>query len=125
MLKYLNGKIIQSAIPNENTLVIKLVGDNVDQGKPLSTNFQTILSEYNKYITAICFIGGEDDQQELTELFKLIHQNGLKTCLSTYMTEMSQLNLNLIKELDYLQLGKGMLKKDYSPFGDVEDWINI
>ena len=53
------------------------------------------------------------------------HKNGLKTCLSTYMTEMSQLNLNLIKELDYLQLGKGMLKKDYSPFGDVEDWINI
>ena len=123
MLKYVNGKILKQAIPNETTLVIKLAKKETDQSHPMNEAFPVIMKEYAKYITAICLIGGEDEQYELTELFKQIRKAGLKTCLSTYLTEQSQLNLNLLNELDYLQLGTKMYKKDYCPLLDVEDWI--
>ena len=77
---------------------------------------------------------------QLIQAFKQAHKAGLKTCLYTGLEDMSQLNLNLVRELDYVKLGKfdkscgplnnpktnqRMMKKDYSPFGDIEDWIDI
>ena len=125
MLKYLNGKIVKDAIPNETVLLIKLDRNNTDQAKPLSTDFQEIIKEYKKYISAICFIGGEEDHIELAELAKETKKNGLKVCLSTFLQEESQINLKLLNELDYLQLKTKMFKKDYSPFGDAEVWIDV
>lgn len=125
MLKYVNGKILTSAIPNETTLVIKIAMNDIENAKPLSEMFLLILKEYGRHITTVAFIGGEEEQYELVELCKQVHKAGLKTCLSTYITDKSQLNLNLLNELDYLQLSKNTYKKDYSPFGDIEDWIDV
>lgn len=123
MLKYLNGKITKEAIINEITLLIKISRN--DEGQPLSNVFDNVMKEYGKFATVVCFIGGEEDQLELTELMKKVKKSGLKTGLSTYLTEESQLNLNLLNELDYLQLMKKLYKKDYSPFGDADVWIEI
>lgn len=123
MLKYINGKITKEAIENETTLLIKISRN--DLGQPLSSMFDEIMKEYSKFVTTVCFIGGEDDQIELTELLKKVKKNGLKTGLSTYLTEESQINMNLLNELDFLQLKTRLLKKDYSPFGDAEVWIEF
>ena len=125
MLKYLNGKILNSAIPNETTLVIKTAGENIEQGKPLTSAFETILKEYAKHVTTICFIGGENETAELLSLLKEIRKRNLKTGLSTHINDMSKINNKLLDELTYLQLDKKMFIKDFCPFTDEEDWFEI
>ena len=125
MLKYLNGKILNSAIPNETTLVIKTAGENIEQGKPLTSAFETILKEYAKHVTTICFIGGENETVELLSLLKEIRKRNLKTGLSTHINDMSKINNKLLDELTYLQLDKKMFIKDFCPFTDEEDWFEI
>lgn len=111
-----------------------------DEGQPLLQNLPVILKEYKPYISCLCLMGGDQDQIELTQICREAHKVGLKTCLYTGYDEMSQLNPRLLDELDYIKLGKfdktkgplnatttnqRMYKKDYSPFGDMEDWIDI
>lgn len=153
MLKYLNGTIVMQEVPDEISLAIVIAGCrhkcpdchskytwNEDQGQPLLQHLPIILKEYAKHVSCLCLMGGDQDQIELTEVFKLAHKAGLKTCLYTGLDDMSKLSVNLLKELDYVKLGKfdksygplnnpntnqRMMKKDYSPFGDIEDWIDI
>lgn len=111
-----------------------------DKGQPLSEHLPIILDQYKKYISCVCLMGGDQDQLELTEICKTIHKYGLKTCLYTGYDEMSQINLRLLDELDYIKLGhfdkaKGplnspatnqkMFAKEYSPFDDTIDWYDI
>lgn len=123
MLKYLNGKITEYAIPNEQVLLIKISRN--DDGQLLSPVMEEILNQYRKHISVICFIGGEDDQIEMTEILKMCRKRGLKTGLSTWMKDENKLIQPLKNELDYLQLGTKIYKKDYSPFGDAEIWIDV
>jgi len=115
MLKYLNG-VINKSIPDEKTLTIALSSD--ETGQPLDINL--IIEQYKKFITCICFIGG-NDQISLTSCCKTIHKNGLKT---GFFSE-SQVNKQLEEELDYLKTGKTVMKKDVCPFGDIIDWVEI
>lgn len=152
MLKYLNGTIVMQEVPDEISLAIMIAGcihkcpgchskySWEDRGQPLLENLPIILKQYAKYISCLCLMGGDQDQLELTEICKLAHEVKLKTCLYTGYDEMSQINKNLLAELDYIKLGhydkeKGplnvpttnqrMYMKDYSPFGDIEDWVDI
>ena len=152
MLKYLNGTIVMQEVPDEISLAIVIAGCThkcpdchskyswKDEGQPLLEHLPIILKQYGEYISCLCLMGGDQDQYELTEICKAAHKHGLKTCLYTGCDEMSQLNLRLLDELDYVKLGKydklkgplnspttnqRMYKKEYSPFGDMEDWIDI
>ena len=152
MLKYLNGAILKNKVPDETSLVIILSGCMhkcpecdikyawTEEGKPLLKDIPLILETYKKYISCLCLVGGDHEQAELTEVFRLAHSLKLKTCLYSGYEEMSPLSQNLLKELNYLKLGrldkaKGSLSsvgtnlrmymKDYSPFGDAEDWVDI
>lgn len=137
MIKYLNGYLSSIPVPEEQTLVINV---NTDQGQPLLQHLPIILKEYSKYVSCFCLMGGDQDQFELKEAFKQAHKAGLKTCLYTGLEEISQININLLKELDYIKLGRfvksvgplnnpntnqKMFMKDYSPFSDTEEWIDI
>lgn len=122
MLKYLNGLINKGIIPKERTLSITVSPD--DNGQDLTGNIKIIIDTYRHYVDCLCFIGGEHNQHELAECCKIVHKNGLKTAFYTSLYETSQINKTLTAELDYVKLGSGVvLKKDYCPFGDVEDWI--
>ena len=152
MLKYLNGTIVMQEVPDEISLAIVISGcihkcpdchskySWADEGQPLLQNLPIILKQYGKYISCLCLMGGDQDQKELREVCDIAHKAGLKTCLYSGYDEMSQINLRLLDMLDYIKLGhfdktKGplnkpttnqkMYKKDYSPFGDMEDWIDI
>lgn len=152
MLKYLNGTIVMQEVPDEVSLAIVISGcihkcpdchskySWEDKGQPLLEHLPIILQQYKKYITCLCLMGGDQDQFELLSVVKQAHDAGLKTCLYSGYDEMSQINRNLLDELDYLKLGKfdkekgplnsattnqKMFKKEYSPFGDEEVWIDI
>lgn len=152
MLKYLSGTIVMQEVPDEISLAIVISGcihkcpdchskyTWEDRGQPLLQNLQTILETYGKHISCLCLMGGDQDQEELTEIFKTAHKAKLKTCLYTGYDEMSQISRKLLDQLDYIKTGrfdkaKGplnspttnqrMYMKEYSPFGDAEVWSDI
>ena len=121
MLKYLNG-IIGKEIPNETTLSILL---SEEEGTPILLYIDDIINTYHRYISCIRFIGGENDQQELAELCKVVHKGNLKTCFVSNLTEPSQITKKLTDELDYFESNKKIFTKDYCPFGDIYDWTEV
>ena len=122
MLKYLNG-LINNMIPGEKTLSIT-ISDN-ENGQPLLQNVNIMADLYRKHVSCVYFIGGEQDQLELAECCKIVHSYKLKTAFRSE-TEPSKLNKSLTAELDYIKMKQGgVLKKDYCPFGDIEDWIDV
>lgn len=122
MLKYLNGVILRQIIPDEVSLTIT-TSDNEGQG--LLQNLPIIIKEYGKHISCLCLISESKENYELSEIFKQAHKAGLKTCLHTKLDDISKINMNLLSNLDYVKLSDNLLMKDYSPFGDIEDWIDV
>ena len=124
MLKYLNGLIGNMSIADEKVLAITISND--ESGQDLYSNVDMIADLYRRYVTCVCFIGGEEEQHELAKCCKMIHKYGLKTAFVSSMTEPSQLNKTLTSELDYIKFKPNhLMKKDYCPFGDIEDWIDV
>lgn len=132
MIHYLNGIILRNELPEETVLIIAL-SDN--EGGLLKQNLPEIMKDLGKQITCICFAGETSETHELLQILKAVHKAGLKTCMYTKYTEMSQINLTLLDDLDYVGFGysktyfgmhvKNRTKKDYSPFGDTDVWIDI
>lgn len=120
MIYYLNGLITKEY--NEDVLTITI---SEEKGTPLLSNVPVIIKEYGKYITCICLSGDVMDTHGLIQMFKMFHKAGLKTCFQSDYNDISKINLNILKECDYLILQEKTLKKDYSPFGDMEDWIDV
>ena len=124
MLRYLNGLIGNYSIAEEKVLSITL--SDGESGQALLPHIEIIADTYRKIVTCVCFIGGEQDQVELAQACKTIHKHGLKTALVSSMTEPSQINKTLTSELDYIKFKPNrLMKKDYCPFGDIEDWIDV
>lgn len=140
-MKYVRG-YVSSIIPNSKTLIIELCGckhacqncgnrfRQVEEGQPLDERLDMIIGMFEKTVDVVCFVGGENDMQTLQSMFTFIHKKGLKTALSTAYPETSMVNRRLTEVLDYILIGRcdtkqKILKKDYSPFGDIEDWIEI
>ena len=124
MIKYINGHFTENVFPEERALMITLVNNN---GLDLEANLDTVFGSYKKYMTCIGFVVDEEiDQHDLINSCKRIHAAGLKTAFDTSLNEMSKINKLLLGELDYVRLNhKQAYIKDYSPFGDFEEWLEI
>lgn len=102
-----------------------------EDGQPLTIKeLNTAIDMFKRTIDLICFVGGEHEQVEIKELCKYTHKYGLKTCLSINFDDPSLLNKALVDELDYIMIGRcdserKLFKKDYCPFADVNDWIEV
>lgn len=145
MLKYFSGRITDLIVPDEHSLEVVISGcihkcpdchskySWPDEGRPLLEHLPIMLKEYAKYVSCVCFMGGDHDQQELMEACNQVHKAGLKTCLYTGYEEMSQINLRLLDELDYIKLGRfdktrGPLKNpntNQRMYRKVKDWEDI
>lgn len=140
-MKYVRG-YVSSIIPNCKTLSVELCGckhacpncknraRQAEDGQPLNERLDTIMSVFEKVVDVVCFVGGEDDSQDLQSVCEYVHKKGLKTALSTAYSETSMINRQLMNVLDYILIGRcdskqKIMMKDYSPFGDIEDWIEI
>ena len=124
MLRYLTGIINEGIIPSVKTLSVVVSPD--ERGEPLLERIDLIVETYKNHIDCICFIGGENEQQELTMCCKTAHKHKLLTALWTKLDDPSQINLKLTNELDYIKIKDGSIKqKDYCPFGDITEWIDL
>ena len=142
MLKYVRG-YFKKIIPMQNSLVIELNRcthncnecKNKDRkeeyGQPLTKEtLKMALESFKRYIESVCFVGGEENFTELKELCKFIHKEKLDAALFTPFQSPSQINKNLIDELDYIIIGRcdkqgTVYKKDYCPFTETCDWIEM
>lgn len=65
-------------------------------------NFQQYLVRYQGLVSCVLFFGGEWNTPALQEKLSLAKKQGLKTCLYTGKTKVSQ---HLLAQLDYLKTG--------------------
>ena len=122
MIYYTNGIISYNLIPNETTLVIS-VSDNT--GTPLQNNLHEIIKQYGKLVSCICLSDKTDNKKELVQILKTIKSMKLKVCVDSRCDDVSKLSQNIANELNYIILNNKIMIKDYSPFGDIEDWVEI
>lgn len=52
-------------------------------GEPLLKNLPSVINKYWSMITCVCFMGGDQNKDELLKACKIVHQYNLKTCLYT------------------------------------------
>lgn len=118
MLKYLNYDITFQEVPNEISLVINISGCpykckgchskilQEDIGKSLLSEIENILKNYKENITCICFMGGDQNPEELNALLAIAKSHSLKTCLYTGTDSIETLSEQIsFSNLDYLKIG--------------------
>lgn len=113
-LKYQGYSILLQEVPGELTLAFSISGCPYKcrgchsqylweyEGHYLEDDFDDVLEKYKNNITCVCFMGGDQNEEELIGYCNKIHELGLKVCLYTGATSISN---DLCEHLDYLKVG--------------------
>ena len=126
-------------VPNHLSLCISVKGCPLNckgcswTGFENALNFSTddlkhLLDRYGKYLSCVCFLGGEWET-DLPEFLKVVKAYNLKTCLYTGLLEVDE---KIRSQLDYLKTGPyieslgGLQKKTTNQiFIDVKTGENL
>ena len=117
-LKYLGYDIVFQEIPDEVTLAINISGCphkcegchseylwNYD-GAFISEDIDVLLDKYGRFITCVCFMGGDQNQNELLYLVNIVKRRGIRTALYSGCDCFEDIKKDLLCGLDYLKLGR-------------------
>ena len=117
-LKYLTTDVVFQEVPNEISLAIDITNCpyfcrgchspilGQDVGELLLDDIDKLIEPYRKEITCVCFMGGDQNINELIELCKIVKENyKLKTCVYSGNDNISHFK-DCIKYLDYLKIGR-------------------
>lgn len=121
MLSYHGYDIVFQEVPNETSLAIEVGGCPFrcagchsphmwEAGAFL--DFWGLIQRYRKYITCVCFMGGDQDPEGLKGIMrKIISETSLKICLYTGNDNVEYLEkCGIMDYLDYVKIGP--YKKD-------------
>ncbi|MCD7996539.1 MAG: 4Fe-4S cluster-binding domain-containing protein [Clostridiales bacterium] len=115
-LKYNGYSIVFQEVPDEITLAINISGCPHKcegchssylweyNGRLLKYDLGSIIYKYIDYISCVCFMGGDQNQEELLGALKMVKYHKIKTCLYTGVDNITQISI-LIPELDYVKIG--------------------
>lgn len=116
-LKYTHYDVVFQEVPNEVSLAINISGCPYKcegchskylweyVGNILSDDFDSILDRYKDSITCVCFMGGDQNAEELEDLLSHTHSKyNLKTCLYSGTKDIKNVS-NLIPFLDFVKIG--------------------
>lgn len=123
-LKYLGYAIAMQEVPDEISLIINISGCPHHcegchsqylweyRGNYISDDLETLIDKYEDYITCVCFMGGDQNPQELNKLINYIHTRKLKVCLYTGCDTIpaNVYNLNYLKVGRYIKALGGLDK---------------
>ena len=116
-LKYLGYAIVFQEVPNETTLTINISGCPYKckgchskylweyKGNYISDDMDNLLNKYDGLITCVCFMGGDQNIDELTHLMAHIRDKNLKICIYTGCEEKSVIE-HLMTLCDYIKYGR-------------------
>lgn len=117
-LKYLGYSIVFQEVPNEVTLAINISGCPYKcegchseylweyEGDYISDDLYNLINKYNKLITCVCFMGGDQNPIDLIYCLNIVKQFGLKTCLYSGKDSLSSLTSAGISDCcDYIKVG--------------------
>lgn len=116
-LKYLGYSIVFQEVPDEVTLAInvsgcphKCVGCHSKylweyDGDYVSDDLNSLIEKYKSLITCVCFMGGDQNQDELFDLLTCVKQHKLKTALYTGLDSMAYIHNKVLANLDYCKIG--------------------
>lgn len=111
-LKYLGSAIVFQEVPNEISLAINISGCPYKckgchssylweyKGRYVSDDIEDLINCHDG-ITCVCFMGGDQNEQELNTLIDFVHSKGLKVCLYTGRDDIP----SNIRNLDYIKIG--------------------
>ena len=115
-LKYLGYAIVFQEVYNETTLAFSISGCPYHcngchsqylweyEGDNLIENMEQIINKYGGYITCVCFMGGDQNMDELIEALRICKNIGLKTCVYSGSSDMLKFK-DALPYLDWLKLG--------------------
>jgi anaerobic ribonucleoside-triphosphate reductase activating protein len=116
-LKYLGYGIALQEVPNEISLVINISGCLHHcngchsqylwhyEGELIKNDIDDLILKYEDMITCVCFMGGEQNIDELLIYLKYIKSIGLKTCLYSGCDSIKDIQ-SLMPYLDWVKIGK-------------------
>lgn len=122
-MKYVNGVFKYDIFPDESILCLTI---SADKGQQLETVVETIIKTYKGTLTTVLFKNTSINQTDLVPICKEMHESKIKTAVHIDVDDVSAINKRLFDLLDYVLLSNGkILKKDYCPFADGYDWVEI
>lgn len=116
-LKYLGYSIVFQEVPNEVTLAINISGcphrcEGCHSkylweyiGNYISDDLESLIKKYDGLITCVCFMGGDQNPDELADMLNTIHQKRLKTALYTGKDSIQHIAFRVLGSLDYCKIG--------------------
>lgn len=117
-LKYLGYSVVFQEVPNEVSLAINISGCPHRcegchseylweyKGRCISDDISSLLQTYSGLITCVCFMGGEQNPEDLIRCFTAVKHRGLKTCLYSGCENIDIFFKNgIAKYCDYIKIG--------------------
>ena len=116
-LKYLGYSIVFQEVPGEVTLTLNISGCPHKcegchskylweyDGHYVSDDLKALIEKYKGLITCVCFMGGDQNQNELSNLLIYVKQCKLKTALYTGCDSINSLSATVLDHLDYCKTG--------------------
>jgi anaerobic ribonucleoside-triphosphate reductase activating protein len=116
-LKYLGYTVVFQEVPDEISLAINISGCPYKcrgchsqylweyEGNFVSEDLDILLDKYKGYITCVCFMGGDQNIEELRTLLERVKNAGLTTCLYTGCEKLYDLK-QILDVCDYVKCGK-------------------
>lgn len=117
-LKYNGYSIVMQEVPNEVSLAINISGCPHKcegchskylweyDGEYLIDDIEKLLNQYSGLITCVCFMGGDQNQDDLLYCINMANTKGLKTCLYSGVDDINMINKEIIEVLDYIKIGR-------------------
>lgn len=117
-LKYAGYSIVMQEVPNEVSLAINISGCPYkcegchsrylweDVGHYLTDDLDKLINRYDELITCVCFMGGDQNEEELFECLKKVKNKKLKTCLYTGNDSINSISRQIMDSLDYIKVGR-------------------
>lgn len=117
-LKYDGYSIVMQEVPNEVSLAInindcpyKCKGCHSKylweyEGSYLLDDIDELLTQYEGLITCVCFMGGDQNENDLFICLNKVKEKQIKTCLYTGKDSIDLISNSIIQQLDYIKIGR-------------------
>lgn len=117
-LKYVNYAIVCEEVPDEISLAINISGCPYKckgchskylweyTGNYISDDLDKLIDKYNSLITCVCFMGGDQNLNELLNLCKIVKKRGYKVCIYSGSCNISKFSIFYDNAcIDYIKIG--------------------